>query len=416
MKRLNPVLAYLLLSGAMVLANTIVFTTLTIYYIRIAGLDPLQLVLAGTALEGTILLLEVPTGVVADTYSRRLSVLIGVCVIGIAFFVEGSFPLFAGIVAAEIVRGLGETFLSGATDAWLADEVGAANVGPIYIRAGQICRVVDILAIGIGVGLATISLRLPLFVGGMIYLALGIVLALLMPERGFVRPAPGTPQADRNPLRAMAATLRAGAGVVRASSTLLLLLVLGAFTGIASEGWDRLWEAHLLTGFRFPGSWQPVVWFGIIGVSGNLLGLAATAVLRRRLDAISQAPTATARALLVLSGVSVAMTIAFALAGTFWSAFAALMVRGLAGAFAWPLYNSWLVQNIDGRVRATALSMLGQTNALGQTIGGPAVGAVGLRSLRAALVCAGVLLAPSILLYARVLRRGRAAAVPAEAR
>jgi len=416
MKRINPVLAYYLLSASIVLANAIIFTTLTIYYFTVAGLNPLQLVLVGTVLEATILLLEVPTGVVADTYSRRLSIVLGMLVLGVAYGIEGSFPFFAGIIAAEIVRGLGETFLSGALDAWLADEIGATSVGPVYIRAGQIGRAIEILAIGAGVALAAVSLRLPLFVGGAIYFGMGLVLALLMPERGFVRPAPGTAQADRNPLRAMSATLRAGTAVVRGSSTLLLLLLLGAFTGVASEGWDRLWEAHLLSGFGFPGSWQPVIWFGIIAVCGNLLSLAATAVLQRRLNAISGAPQATARALLVLCGVSVSLTIAFALAGSFWAALAALLLRGLASALAWPLYNAWLVQHIDGRVRATALSMLGLTNALGQTVGGPGVGAIGLRSLRGALVCAGVLLAPSMLLYARVLRGERAAAVPAEAR
>ena len=43
-------------------------TTSGVYAIREVGLDPLQLVLMGTVLEGAYLLFELPTGVLADGY------------------------------------------------------------------------------------------------------------------------------------------------------------------------------------------------------------------------------------------------------------------------------------------------------------------------------------------------------------
>lgn len=68
----------------------------------------------------------------------------------------------------------------------------------------------------------------------------------------------------------------------------------------------------------------------------------------------------------------------------------------------------WLNLNLNPRVRATVLSLSGQANALGQFAGGPAVGAIGtVFSLRAALVVAGLLLSPAVLLYGRALRRDR---------
>ena len=50
-----------------------------VYRIETVGLDAFQLVILGTILEITIFSCEVPTGVVADTVSRRLSVIIGSC-------------------------------------------------------------------------------------------------------------------------------------------------------------------------------------------------------------------------------------------------------------------------------------------------------------------------------------------------
>ena len=71
---------------------------------------------------------------------------------------------------------------------------------------------------------------------------------------------------------------------------------------------------------------------------------------------------------------------------------------------------TWLVQNIDPKVRATVLSMSSQTNAIGQIAGGPGVGALGKASLRAAITASGLLLSPALPLYARALRHSRAEA------
>jgi DHA3 family tetracycline resistance protein-like MFS transporter len=66
-----------------------------------------------------------------------------------------------------------------------------------------------------------------------------------------------------------------------------------------------------------------------------------------------------------------------------------------------PIYMAWLNQRLESNTRATVLSMSGQVDALGQIVGGPGVGAVGLVSLRAAIVLTAALLAPVLLLYVR---------------
>ncbi|MBK9942709.1 MAG: MFS transporter [Kouleothrix sp.] len=401
--RLDASLVYIIMSGVATFASALMFTVLAVYYVSAVGMNPFQLVLVGTVLESVILLFEIPTGVVADTYSRRLSVIVGTFILGIAFVLEGALPLLAGVLAAEAIRGVGETFLSGATDAWLADEVGEEQVGRVYLRAAQVGRVVGILGVLASVGLASVQLALPVVLGGALYLALGVFLALCMPERGF-RPAP---REERASWRAMLGTFRAGARVVRASPVLLALLAVNLVGGAASEGFDRLWEAHMLLDFSFPslGALKPVVWFGIINIGTAIVSMAISAVFQRRLDAISQSSRATARALLVLNGLIIASVITFALAGSFALAFAMLALKAVLHSLSGPLYGTWLIQQTSPQTRATVLSIGSQSNALGQTIGGPVVGAVGtIFSLRAALAVAGALLAPTLALYARTIR------------
>src|SRR5260221_9680182 len=74
-------------------ANTL-FILLSVYYVRVIGMNAFQLVLVGTAIEGTMFLLQIPTGILADTYGRRLSVIIGLFLVAICYVIEGAVPLF----------------------------------------------------------------------------------------------------------------------------------------------------------------------------------------------------------------------------------------------------------------------------------------------------------------------------------
>ena len=413
MRRPGAYPVYLILSGASTLFSAMMFTVLTVYYVTVVGLNPLQLVLVGTALEATAFLFEVPTGVVADTYSRRLSVIIGTFLCGAAFVLVGSVPMFTAVLLGQVVSGIGYTFLSGAREAWIADEVGEARIGHVFLRTAQVRQVARLAGTFAGVGLASAQLNLPVVLGGGLTMALGLFLVFAMPERGF-RPVP---REGRTSWQAMGHTFREGAQVVRRSPVLLTLLGVEIFGGAASEGFDRLGDAHLLANFRFPelGNLKPVVWFGILSAGSQVLGFLAIQALGRRLNRASRNPITTARILLVLEALTVLSILAFGLAGNFPLALGALWAKSVVGSLAGPLHGAWLVQNIDPRVRATVLSMNGQANAFGQAAGGPAIGLIGMvRSLRAAMVASGVALSPAVALYAHALRRAQGSRTESE--
>jgi DHA3 family tetracycline resistance protein-like MFS transporter len=73
---------YLGIKGSFALFFTLWATVASVYRIEVVHLDPLRLVLLGTALEVAVFLFEVPTGVLADTYGRRRSVITGCMVMG----------------------------------------------------------------------------------------------------------------------------------------------------------------------------------------------------------------------------------------------------------------------------------------------------------------------------------------------
>ena len=412
MKKLSAYRVYLTIVAASSLFSSMMFTVLAVYYVQTVGLNPLQLVLVGTVLETTIFLFEVPTGVVADTYSRRLSVIIGQFLVGACFVLEGLIPQFGAILLAEVIRGIGETFISGALEAWIADEIGEEAFGRVFLRGSQVRNAGSLCGMFLGVGLASIRLNLPVVLGGSLIVGLGVLLILVMPEHGFK----SAPRGERQSWQAMGATLRDGLQLVRRQPIVLTLLTVSLVIGAHSEGIDRLWETHLLTNFYFPalGSLKPVVWFSFIKAGSLGAGLLAGEVALRRLNLNNS--TAMAQTLFVISALYLASIFAFGIVGNFVLAIGALWGRSFLGTMAGALEATWLNRNLNPQVRATVLSMRGQTNALGQFLGGPPVGAIGTTvSLRAAMIAVAVVYSPILLLYGRTLRRERTKQALAEA-
>jgi DHA3 family tetracycline resistance protein-like MFS transporter len=344
--------------------------------------------------------------VVADAFSRRLSVILGVGMVGAGELLEGLVPTFAAVLLAQVIAGIGYTFLSGATQAWIADEVGEEHVGPVFLRGAQVGRIAGLVGLGLSIALATIQLNLPIVLGGLLTVALGGVLWVAMPETGF-HP---TPRGERTTWQTMGHTFRDGLRAVRGRPLLVTILVIELFFGMTSEGFDRLWEAHFLTNIGFPafGQLQPVVWFGLINVGATLLTLAGTEILGRRID--TRRHNTVVKTLAIMTALTAVSMIAFGLAGNFVLALLAYWAARTFRSVAGPAYDAWQTQQIDPRVRATVLSMTSQANSFGQVAGGPVLGAVGNVSLRGAMALAGLLLAPTLLLFGRA--RGQAA--PAE--
>ncbi len=393
---------YLVSQGALAFLLSIIFTVNLVYQVEVAGLNPVQLVLVGTVLEATVFLLEIPTGIVADIYSRRLSVIIGMVLMGLGFVLEGSLPLWATILFAQVIWGAGYTFTSGAMEAWLSDEIGEARAGRAFLRASQVGQGGDLIGIPISVALAGLSLQAPIIAGGLLIIGLGLLLLVLMPESGFVTSS----CARRHAKEHMAHTFRGGIAMVRRRPALLTILIAMAVYGAFTEGFDRLWTPHLIDNFTLPTLWtlQPVAWFGIIRASGASLALAATEIARRRLDTTSH--VSVGRASLAINALLIVCVIAFGVATNFLSAFVALLaVQPLRQVLA-PIQMAWINQGLESQVRATVISMSGQANALGQIIGGPVLGAIAaLGSTRVEMVFAGLVLLPAVALYAATLRQ-----------
>ena len=397
MNRLSAHVVYLIFVATTSFFFTIWASLSALYRIQVVGLDPLQLVLLGTALELAVFVFEIPTGIVADIYSRRLSVIIGMVLIGLGFLLEGLFPIFSLVFLAQIIWGIGATFESGAIDAWITDEVGEERANKLFLRASQIYQVSSIAAIIVAVILGNVALKIPMIVGGLGYLGLSLFLILCMPEKNFRKH-----ESSHNPLKAFRETFGAGLNVARGKPLLISIFIITAIVGAFSETFDRLSEAHFLD-MGLPPIFSTVTWFGLIQIVISLISILFIQRLQQRLD-VNQHHSV-ARTLLIFNTLLMVCVILFGLAGNFMLAFAFYAASVVLRSLKDPLSKAWLNQNLESLSRATVFSMNNQMDAIGQLLGGPILGLVAKAfSISIAFVLAGLFLLPASLIYLRTLR------------
>jgi MFS transporter, DHA3 family, tetracycline resistance protein len=378
------------------------WVVMAVYLVQELHLSPLQLVLMGTAMEAAVFLFEVPTGVVADTYSRRLSLVIGYLGMGLAWLAVGLVSAPWLIIVLWALWGLAYTFTSGAEEAWIADEVGADKVGPIFLRAARWGQAGAVVGLVLQVGVGTQSLRAGVILGGVFTILCGLGCILFMPETGFRR----RPREERaSALVELRTTAVAGARFAWAAPVIVLLAGVEVFMGASSEAFDRLKEAHFLRDVGLPavGSLDPVVWFGIFWLVGMLLNIAAIGSLIKSVERGGRLTVA--YFLFGFTAIELVAMLFFALTGSTWLAIAALLGVFFCRNMQGPLYDTWLNEQItDSSVRATVISLTGQANAIGQAGGGPVLGGIGnVWGIRAALAVGAAAIAPALGLYARAI-------------
>ena len=369
--------------------------------VEVAGLDPLQMVLVGTALELAVFLFEIPTGVVADAVSRRLSVIIGHALVGVGFFIIVLWPTFPMIILSQVIWGFGYTFISGAYAAWLTSELGVSRANEAFLRGSQLSHAASFVGIALAVGLAHVALALPIAVGSIGLVLLALAMYVFMREDHF-RPLATE---DRETWEAMRGVFLAGVAEIRLRPVLVLMLMITFVFGMFSEGIDRLFTPYLIEQFEFPelGELDSVVWWGIIAAMANLFGLAATTIARRRLDLEDQLKLTNVLSLCLL-GIS-ALVLLLANLNSFGLVLACYWLIGALRSAYGPIMTAWLNRLFPDSSRATLFSIYGQADAVGQTAGGPVIGVLARQiGIAFALGVSALSLLPTLPLFNKMVK------------
>lgn len=339
-----------------------------LFFVRLVTeveLDPLQLVLLGTVMELSILLSEIPTGVVADVYSRKSSVILSFLIMGAAIVLSANALDYRWLIVSQILIGFGSTFESGAETAWITGEVGSPEAAePLILRrAGWQLLTAVIGIVGFGLFAAATSLTVSLTVIGVAYAIWGLILIAIMPETNFVRSA-GDGWAG---FRSM---FTVGWRQCRSRKPLWILATAVFVSGLAKEAIDRL-DIQRLVDIGMPENLNDIVVIAVLVAAKSVFAASALVIARRRARGGS---VVTAMVLLfigIAGGVALLAHVELLVVAGL-----GLILQGGFALAAEPLVTNWTNMFASGDARATVHSFIGQGEAFGEILGGIALGAV----------------------------------------
>lgn len=391
---------YLTLTLLSTLAASFIWGVNTLFLLD-AGLSNTEAFAVNAAFTAGQVVFEVPTGVVADTWGRRASYLLGAATLLLSTLLylamwRARAP-FWGWAVASVLLGLGFTFFSGATEAWLVDALAASGFrGKLdaVLARGQTATGIAMLVGSVAGGFAAqlTNLGVPYILRSAL-LALTLAVAFVsMKDLGFV------PDRRRGALAEVRHVLRASLDHGWRNPQVRWLMLAHPFTlGVGIYAFYAL-QPYLLELYGDERA------FGIAGlaaaiVAGAQIAAGLVAPLVRRLFARRTSLLVTA----TLFGVA-----CLALLGrtsSFGAAIALVAAWALASAVTMPMRQAYLNGVIPSAQRATVLSFDNLMGSAGGVAVQPALGRVADASGYAPSYLAGAVIQLAAIPFMALARR-----------
>ena len=335
-----------------------------------AGLSITQAFVANAFFTAGQVLFEIPTGVVADTRGRRTSFLLGTATLFISTLaylwlwqIKG--PMWAW-AAVSIVLGLGFTFFSGATEAWLVDGLDAngykGELEDVFAK-GAVTNGIAMLSGTVAGGLAAQYMNL-----GMPYImriaALGATFAIaffLMHDEGF------KPKKKDSFVGEVRDVVSGAVDFGLRNAPIRWMMLSSIFTGGVAIFAFYAAQPYLLqlygdeSSYAVAGAAAAV--FAGAQIVGGLLVPYAGMVFKRRTSLIITGTAVTATALVLIG-----------LAGNFWLVIALLATWAIVWAAMGPVRQAYVNGIVPSKQRATVLSADNMLSSLGGALSQPALG------------------------------------------
>lgn len=339
------------------------------------GLDTYHLYLLQSAYALGVALFEIPSGYLADMVGRRTTLIWGAVLGTLGFGVLSLSHSFTGFLAAEIILGIGGSFISGADSALLYDSLAAQGKQNYYLRfEGRITALGNlgetVAAIGGGLIAAWLSYRSVYVVQTMVA-AIGIPAALLLiePARQRISNRPSLGHIFKISHDALFINKKLGATILSSS-----------VAGVATLG--MAWTAQVyFVDQGFTEKEITPLWV-LLNLSVALVSASAAVVVAR---------IGLHSAILI----STLLPAGFILLGALplVPALFALFIFYLLRGYTTPMLRDLINRNCDASVRATVLSIRSLLVRLLFAIGGPCIGYMaGWTTLSTSLIIFGTVL------------------------
>ena len=272
----------------------LIFPLYTVMFVD-AGLKPVEITVCLTAWSITSFVLQVPSGVIADRWSRRHILALAQLVRGLGFVVWLLYPHFWGFFAGLQLWGIKSAFTSGTFEALLYDELKSRGQAHDYTRLFGRTRAVQsggVLMAAIGAAFAARFGYGAMLLASLVSVGLASAAALSLP-----------PAARTSPPRAQAFLTHLRLGLATSFREPAVLSVL-AFSAVVLSLGAALEEFWPIFGAKVGLARSIIAWF--VGAQNGIEMLVSLAAWR-----LASLPTRGFYALLTISGLLLATAAGF---------------------------------------------------------------------------------------------------------
>ena len=337
-----------------------------------AGLSNLEAFAANAFFTAGMVIFEVPTGVVADTWGRRVSYLLGTITLAgstlLYYFMWQIEAPFWSWAVVSMLLGLGFTFFSGAVEAWLVDALRYARYeGALesVLGRGQMIGGVAMLGgsvLGGFIAQAT-SLGVPFLLRVAVLLLMFAVAFRMMKDLGF------TPEPPTHPLHATREVLSASIEYGLKNPPVRYVMLAAPFTaGVGVYAFYAL-QPYLLELYGDPNA------YSVAGLAAALL--AGMQIIGGYLAPRFRNLFHKRTTMLIVSAVVSSVILALlGLTNAFWVALGLVSIWGLIFAADLPIRQAYLNDMIPSKQRATVLSFDSLMGSSGGVVIQPILGRV----------------------------------------
>jgi MFS family permease len=360
---------YLTLTLGNTLAASFIWGVNTLFLLD-AGLSNFEAFAANAFFTVGMVIFEIPTGVVADGWGRRVSFLLGTVTLAGSTFLyyllwQFSAPFLLWAVVS-VLLGLGFTFFSGAVEAWLVDALRYSGyeggLEAVFGRAQMVSGVAMLAgSVAGGVIAQATNLGVPFLVRVGVLLAMFVVAFSLMHDVGFI------PERSRHPLQATRTVLTASIdNGLKIPPVRYVMLAAPFSAGVGIYVFYAL-QPFLLELFGDPRAY-------------SIAGLAAAIVAGAEVVGGWLAPYARRlfhkrTSVLIVSGsISAALLLVLGLTRVFWVALVLLTLWAVIDSAATPVRQAYINDMIPSRQRATVLSFDSLMGSSGGVVVQPVLG------------------------------------------
>lgn len=286
-----------------------------------------------------IVFMEIPSGWMADVWGRKKTLILGSILGSLGFLIYSFSYGFLAFAVAEIILGIGHSFVSGADSALLFDSLKADNKTDKYTREeGRITSIgnfAEAIAGILGGFLAIISLRTPFyFQFAVAAIAIPAAFTLIEPKIK----SPGQAQTIKKLIKNIK-------GTFVSNQNLRISILLSAVTGTAT-----LTFAWLVQPF-FKAIDLPIEMFGIFWTALNL-AVGVSSVFAHKIELFLGKRNSLLLIVVLVAAGYFLSGIAISYGGIAFL-FLFYLIRGLAT----PILKNYINQYTESEVRATMLSV-----------------------------------------------------------